>query len=250
MQDHENRVLFTGAFNKDQVTIHEIPSSRKIDQQLEEECIHQWELKKQEAEATGKLLWDSETYRFESFKSNKDHVQLVVSTIPFSIRKGMSEYKERITELGGGYSPQGMYTSSFVVTKDEKYVFIEDAGKYLDRRPVMFIGGVLSKTEKELKTGVDIFSEAEKECIEEAGCQQSDIASIVLNGGFMNISTNVGLVFTVSLNINFAELLERFKGGNDGEAKGLIAVQKDQIAEFGRSMDEKEIPKFVVAGLV
>jgi hypothetical protein len=244
-----NTIIFKRDYESNQVTINEVKSTRLIDQQLENDCAVEWQRNLKEAAETNKDVWDSEIYRFEGVQEDEG-LNLTLSTVPFSVRRPMNKFTERIVELGLDYSAKGMYSSCFVITCDGNYVFTEDGGKYLNRRKYMFIGGVLSKSEKELQTGEDLFGEAQKECFEEAGCWPEDIESTILNAGFITDSCNICLIFTMTLNLTFPQLVERFNQKNDGEAKALVCVEAHEISDFARRLDEKEHPKFIVKGLL
>ncbi len=243
-------IIFKHDYLPSQITFTEVPSSRKIDPILEASCKARWVELIHEAKESGKQIWDSETYRFELAQVGPDGLSLVLSTIPFSIWRSMNFVIDKVQQLGLSYSSKGMYSSCFFLTSDGKYVFIEDSGKYLNRRPIMFIGGVLSKSEKELKSGFDLFNEAEKEVIEEAGAHQEDIESTVLNAGYITESYNICLIFTIKLSITFDQLVERFNQNNDGEAKGLIGITKSGLSEFAKQLNKKELPKFELMGLI
>jgi len=244
------KILWNKQYSSEQVFLSEISSTRLIDETLEEKCHSQWEQLVTKAKAEGKHIWDSEVYRFESIDAKENLLDFKVSTIPFSIRRSMNSFVPEIEQLGFDYAARGMYTSCFIVTSDSKYVFIEDGGKYLDRRPIMFVGGVLSKSEKIIKDGTDLFNEAQKECIEETGCNQENIKSVYLNAGYITDSYSVCLLFTINLTCTFHELSQQFVLHNDGEAKNLIAVNESEIAPFGKSLHTKEHIKFILKGLL
>jgi hypothetical protein len=250
MTSQENIVIFQGNYSQDQVSIDEVESTRLINEDLESKCKDRWNESLQQAATEGKQIWDSTVYRYENSLVKEDSLELNLSTIPFSMRWSMNSFTADIATLGLEYAARGMYTSCFVITHDNKYVFIEDAGKHLNRRKYMFVGGTLSKTEKELDTGEDLFNEARKECIEEAGAKPADINSVVLNAGYITNSYSVCLIFTVTLNITFNELVERFNESNDGEAKGLIGVEKEELRKFALGLDVKEHVKFRLLGLI
>ena len=62
-----HQLIFDSLNNKhDSVFINEIPSTRKINENLETSSKKHWNELKKEADKARKLLWDSETYRFEA----------------------------------------------------------------------------------------------------------------------------------------------------------------------------------------
>jgi hypothetical protein len=250
MSDSNISVLFKGEYKQENVTLAEVASSRIIDPVLEAKCKAEWERSLEQARKEGKKRFEGETYRFESIEQHPGELSITMSTIPFSIRSSMNVFKDDLSRLGFTFAARGLFTSNVVITSDEKYVFIEDSGLYLNRRPIMFIGGVLSKSEKELHNGADLFEQARQECKEEVGCIDEDFTETKLIAGYITNSSSVCLLFKIRLSITFDELQERFNADNDGEAKNILGVSSEKIVEFGRTLDEKEHPKFWFAGLV
>lgn len=236
----ENTILFTGNYNSESVIIKEKLSTRKVDPTLEDLCQKEWHNKLEEARSKDKIIWESETYRFESCELNSGSLVLSMSTVPFSIRKTMKTFRELLSQKGSEYSPLGIYSSCMVLTSDNKYIFVEDSGKYLDRKPISYIGGVLSKSEKNVQNGADLFGEAIKECCEETGCSPENIENIVLNAGLTNRGFSVCLLFSIKLNIDFATLCEFFKHNSDGEVNRLIGVNKNDLPTFLSELDEDD----------
>lgn len=251
MTEQNYSILFTGEYSPEQVNIKEIPSTRKINSELEALCRQRWEEDVATATANGQLRFEGDVYRFEGILAQHDSLSLILSTIKFSIRSTINKFPDRLKVLGSDYTPKGMYSSLFITTKDGKYVFMADAGKYMGRRDVMFIGGVLSRSDQVLESGKELFEHARRECREETGCHNEDFAEIRLRAGFLTESSNICLLFSITLNLTVDELMKRFnEGKTDGEAKNLIFVDQNELATFALGLNPKEHPKFIIMDLL
>lgn len=251
MDDKSYKVVFgPQKIKPSKVFIEEISSTRNIDHNLEFLCKSDWINLKQESKRKGRLIWESEVYRFESINLTDGGLQLMVSTIPFSIRLTMNDHVKLVNQLGIKYAALGMYTSCFVVTLDNHYLFIEKSNKYHSNRKISFIGGILSKTEKELRSGNDLFEEVAKEVKEEIGVSSANIESIRLNAGYISKNFNFCLVFTVKIKKKLEEILRDFDHSNDGEAANIVYVKEEDLMIFAKErLPEKDFPKFEIMGL-
>lgn len=251
VESPEELFHFYEKMDLDTVTIYEQVSSRQIDFELEELCRTRWENILLEANEKGKMVWDSEVYRFEKAELNNNTLHLTVSTIPFSIRLAMNSFTTRVGKLGVEYAPLGMFTSCFVRTSDEKYLFIERSAKFFPDRKIAFIGGVLSKTEAVLTSKADLFAEAKKELSEEIYVEPDLVESIILRSGYITKSFNCCLIFDIRLRTSFGEVRKNFdKNANEGEAANVIGVTRDQLPEFVSALPKKEAVKFEIMGLL
>lgn len=244
------QVLFSGQWNSDSVSVSETTSSRVIDQNLESVAKETWQKMLREAFATSRKLWDSEIYRLEATEISEQGLSLSFSTIPFSIRLALNKHTEQIKHLGDTYAPKGLYTSCLVTTLDNRHVFIEKSDKYFTSKKYAWVGGVLSKTEKEILSGEDLFGVTKTEVKEELGISEEDVTSIKLLSGFLSENWNVCLLFMVHLNLTALELQERFAKNSDGEAVNLFFTEKDNLQKTIDIFDEKDRVKFAVLGLL
>lgn len=246
MKTKKYEILFKGSFLENQVSIDECSSTRVIDPTIEAEAKKYWDKMLADAQAQGKKLWDSDIYRFEKSEREKNTVHLELSTIPFSVRYAMNKLTADVAKLGPAYYPLGMFTSCLVKSADNKYVFIEKSDKYYANKRVPFIGGILSRSEKVLTSGGDLFDEVAKEIKEELGLDDMDIDSIVLRSGHRSENFNVCLLFEVHLNLSIAEIQEIFAHGGDGEAKKVLGMTKAELKTFIPTLEEKEQIKFEI----
>ena len=244
------QILFCSQLRAQNVTIGEISSSRLLDNNLEKLCESKWGEMLASAEAQGKKLWDSEVYRFESASVRNTLLSLKVSVISFSVRLAMNSYTMLIKSLGIKYAPLGMYTSCFMETSDGVFLFIEKSNKYFTTKRISFVGGVLSKTEKKLLVGDDLFNEVLKEIKEEIGIDSIDIKEHILRCGYITENYNICLLFEVTLNKSFEEVGRNFKDKTDDEATRLIGVKKSELATFMETLEKKDAVKFKILDLV
>jgi hypothetical protein len=218
--------------NPENLIIKEVLSTRKIDKDLEVFCKNTWNEMLVEAKKENKKLWDSEIYRFESISENINAVNLVISTIPYSTVVSMNKYIREVKTFDASFEPLGMFTSCFVKTSDDKYLFIEKSNKYFTKKKISFIGGTLSKTEKEIHKGADLFGEVIKEVKEELGLSEEDVESVVFRSMYETKNLSICLLFEVILNCSFEQVKIKFDQGNDGEAVRVIAVDSIKLFDF------------------
>jgi len=243
-------ISFSGNWRADSVLISEQKSSRHEDKDLSMKAIKSWKATKDEAESKGQKIWDSLVYRFESCLISNDSIKLQISTIPFSIRYGMNKFTEEIKMLGLSYSPKGMYASCLVKTKDNRFVFIEKSNKYVTNKKFAWVGGVLSKSETEIKTGSDLFQAVAKEVIEELGIDFNDISNFHLQIGYLTENWNFCLLFSLQINLTKQDVQNKFNAHSDGEASQLVFLDVDNIESDIHLFDSKDQKKFVLLDLI
>jgi hypothetical protein len=228
----KNSLLTKPISNPESLIIRDVVSTRKIEKDLEVFCKNTWNEMLVEAKNENKKLWDSEIYRFESVSESDNIVHFEISTIPFSVVLSMNKYIKQGLDFNKALAPLGMFTSCFVKTSDDKYLFIEKSNKFYTKKKISFIGGTLSKTEKVIKNGGDLFGEVKKELIEELGLKDRDIEDIVLLSVYKTKNLSVCLLFDVELKCGFDEVQTKFNFENDGEAVRIIDVDSRDLSEF------------------
>ncbi len=203
-----------------------------------------------EARTTNRLLWDSETYRFENATMHDGTLSLALSTIPFSIRFGMNEHTERVKDLGIAYAAMGMFTSCLVQTSDAASVFIEKSDKYFTRKKYAWVGGVLSKMERVLRSGGDLFGALEDEVMEELGVGAQVFDGQSLRAGYLTENWNVCLLFSQTISLSARQLQQRFEQAGDGEAKRLMCIPASELRQQACIFEERDQVKFAILDLL
>ncbi len=231
----KNNLLTKPISNPESLIIRDVVSTRKIDKDLEVFCKNMWNEMLVEAKNENKKLWDSEIYRFESISESGDIIDLEISTIPFSAVVSMNKYIKEADDFDISFAPLGMFTSCFVKTSDDKYLFIEKSNKFYTKKKISFIGGTLSKTEKVIKNGIDLFGEVIKEIKEELGLSEEDIETVIFNNAYETKNFSVCLLFDVMLNCSLEQIKNKFNLQNDGEAVRIIDVDSNKLSEFSET---------------
>ncbi len=243
-------ILFSGSWQAGSVLISEQESSRHEDEDLNLKIIKSWETTKSEAELKGQKIWDSLVYRFENCLISNDCIKIQISTIPFSVRYEMNKFTEEIKMLGLSYSSKGMYASCLVKTKDEHFVFIEKSNKFVTTKKFAWVGGVLSKSEKEIKNGSDLFQAVSKEITEELGIDFDNISNFRLRIGYLTENWNFCLLFSLQTNLTRQEVQNKFNTHSDEEASQLVFIGADNIKSRINLFDSKDQKKFVLLELI
>jgi hypothetical protein len=233
------------------LSIKEVSSSRSINEKLEEKCRVKWKNILKDAEENNQMIWDSEVYRFEGIAKNGDGFELSVSTIPFSVRYSMNSFTNDISKLGIEYAPLGMFASCFLLTADNKYVFIEKSGKYHSSRKYSFVGGILSKSEREVRKEKDILKEVKKEIREEVGIEEGDISSIELKAGYITQNFNFCLVVRAKIDKDFDNVVRKFDEMDVDESFSLVGINKEELPDFAEEkLLAKDMPKLELLNLI
>ena len=224
------KFTFQGKFPAHVIYWQEVASTRKIDSRLEKLAEQEWKKLVRKCKKEGRRIWDSQLYRLEKLENYAGKVSFTVSTIPFSVRIGLRKFSGEIKKKGLAYAPLGMFTRCLVKSREGKFLFIEKSDKYFATRKFSWIGGVLSKTEREIKGGDDLFAETKKEIKEETGARE--IEEIFLKGGYVTQSFNFCLFFEARLRETVPQLRQRLKHLRQPETKRLIVVDEEEMGEF------------------
>ena len=243
------KIVFTSDLRSDKVNIKEIASRRRVGNELEKISKNKWKQLVIKAKSDGKKLWESEVYRFETVKFSGGNLNFTVSTIPFSVRLGMNSFTDRVKKLGLDFASLGLFSSCFVLTKDKKYLFIEKSDKYYTNRKYSFIGGVISKSERVLKNGQDLFGVVAKEIVEESTISPSKIRNLRLRDGYITENYNFCLLFEAELKVTFKELKESFSKKKIDEALNIIGIGRKELPDFIKKLPDKDLPKFEILNL-
>lgn len=242
-------ILFNNqAWREEDVVVSEVSSSRELDEKLEDLSQATWQSMTEEASLKGQKLWDSEIYRLEN--AEESGRVLSFSTIPFSTRIGMNSHSGYVKELGLAYAPKGLYTSCVVSTTDGHYIFIEKSKAYFTKKKYAWVGGILSKTERRISSGKDLFGTVRTEVTEELGAQEEDVVANILSSGYISENWNVCLLFEIELNLRVDELQNLFKKQSDDEAVALLCIKQNSLLKEIDLFDNKDKVKFAVLGLV
>ena len=241
------KILFKGNYSPEKIIWDEVASSRKIDDNLEKACKRYWKEMQDSAKKENKKLWDSDVYRLEKVDFTGNNLCFEVSTIPFSFRLAANKFTDTITNLGSEHGAFGMYSSCFVISKDNYLVFIEKSDNLFTTRKVSFVGGIFIKSEKEIIDGHDLFNAVIREIKEETGVDNKNVTNLALKAGYVSENYNVCLIFEAKIDISFNEIVRRFKPENYEETKRIFGFKATKPG-LSLLFPEKDYPKFIISG--
>lgn len=226
-------IIVKGVFKSKQIYIfHSKKGNRKINKALESKCKKIWSEIKKESYKSGKEVWDSIVYRLNNIEVRNDAIRLHLGTIPFSTRLALNQCTNDLITLGEGYHPMALYTSVFVKTKDNYYVFIEKSDKLHSNRRTSFVGGILSKSEKIVNNGQDLFESVRNELVEELGLDIDKLRRFRMLGGFINRTLNVCLLFKCNLSLGMKDVEKAFCVNHEQEVDKLIFMKDIKKKHF------------------
>jgi len=226
-------VYCLGSFPESQINIlPEVTSSRLTNLILDKKLIGSWKELQKKAAKNNKKIWESELYRLERVCVFDGNLDIVLSTIPFSVRKMTTSFLSEVLNLGEGYFSKGMFSSIFVKTTDNLYSFLKKSDRYESRNNYSFVGGTYSKTEKIIRNSHDFFESAKKEMYEEINITPENIIFFNLISVFITSQTHVCCLFYCSLNLSSGELTKKYQSNHDRESSELIELPVEKIMGF------------------
>lgn len=246
----EIKILFQGNWTEKDIVIKEVPTTRKTDTKLEERISTDWRDVLEQAAKTKREIWDSALYRLEEVIAVDNSLHFKLSTIVFSARLMMKKYTAEIKRLGFEYSPRGIFNSCLVETTDGYFVFIKKSQKYFSTKEYAWVGGVLSKDEREIKSGQDLFASARREVVEELGVSFLQIDETVLKIGYLTENWNVCLLFSIKLSLSKTEVLEIFRSNSDGEAADLVFLNTDNKSDLLAKFEAQDRTRLALSGII
>lgn len=225
------RVLYKGKLKSHQIKIVSGNSPFSIPGDLREKVEKLWKQEKRKAKEKRAELFNSKIYRLEELNYSGKDLSLTLGTLPYSFQKITKYLINEIIKQSKDYYPNGLFTTSLILTKDGKYVF-GNRGKTMSKNKKDMIGGVLSKQENIVRNGKDIFKAIIQELHEEINVDKEHIREIYLSGVISTNLLKVGLLFYVELNFTSSELQRAFLHRKDKEMNSLVFINKRRLKSF------------------
>lgn len=229
----EPRALVQGAFGPDDIIVtFSEQSNRLTNNTIDRQVDELWEQVRTAAEAKGKRIWNGITYRTNSVTQLSDgRVSVEFAPLDYKTRECVIQIPGYY-ELPETYWRKGAYTSSFVKTADNYYVFGELSGRSLNQNRVDVLGGIIDE-ELHVRSGNDLFTSLYKEIEEESAIPAQSIKTSFLNSIFLNHNTNVGFHFSVQLFDSKDVVEQRFRAqAADEDVKGLVFIPEQEVFDF------------------
>lgn len=243
------KILAKGCWGWEKVNIsEETVTTRKIDKNVEDLLDKYWLELQENSLKNNKQIWDSLLYRLENISINdiSNDLSLTLSTINFSTRKAITNYLDRIMELGEDYFSKGMFSSIFVETKDNKFCFLKNSGKFETRNTYSFPGGAISKSEQLINSGNDLFLTAFRELNEELNISDKDFNNLRLISIYLTIHTHICCLFYLKLDLTQQQLEEIYNSFEHSESSEIIFLNFDEIKDFLSQNIHHDIIKYEV----
>lgn len=244
------KIIFKATIPVQQIKIKRInSSSREINTELETKLKMVWENTLKKAKEEGARAWDSQMYRLENSEYSDNSLFLSISTIPYSIATSTTDYKKEIIALGEKYYTNGLFVSSLVKTKDNKFIFGNLSGNTINQNKIDLVGGVLSQDERQLESGNDLLEVLLTELTEEINVSRNEVSLSNVIGMIMTDKFQISIVFSTELNITSEKVKSKYELHNDNEFKELIFIDQDNLPNYLLALEgyKSKIPELLRA---
>ncbi|MDW9817154.1 hypothetical protein GOB25_19175 [Sinorhizobium meliloti] len=223
-------IIFSGRVEAENITVNHLPTTKNRSSELEDNLDRLWDEEVAEMTDKGRKIWNAELYRLEDFRYSCSSLSVDLSTI--EIKEIHASRLSGESDLGESYRPRSIFVASFIETNDGKFVFGRTNANTLTAGRIDLIGGSLSKTERPVTNGADLFRSALSEIEEELNVGAVDVKSGHLCAIVKTPRSFVGMIFHVRLNIDLAQFDRRFRARNNDEITEAVAVDRNDLSSF------------------
>jgi 8-oxo-dGTP pyrophosphatase MutT (NUDIX family) len=224
-------LLFSESVEIENIVVNLLPSTKKRSAALDRDLNALWDEEVAEMTAKGRKIWNAELYRLENFQCIDTSLVLDLSTIEVKEIHAAHRLPGE-GDLGESYRPNNIFVASFIETKDQKFIFGRTNTNTLNAGRIDLIGGSLSKTERPVVTGDDLFHSALSEIEEELNVPFSDVNSGYLCAILRTPRSYVGMIFHIRLNIDLAQFESRFRIRENDEITDAVVVDESELGSF------------------
>lgn len=186
------------------------------------------------AKESGKLAFDADTFRLDTYRIDNHELYLEVSNLRFSKRKPLKDMVSELIPLGEAYFPKGMSIGGFIKTTDDKYIFGQRNGRSLTKTTQDFIGGIVQP--EKLDSGRDLFGANYQEIDEELNIPKSKITSMCLLGVVLSNTSDVICVMDTHLSLTLAEVNMLFRDRKDAEMDSIVVIEKKALEQYMQTL--------------
>ena len=224
-------LLFSESVEIENIVVNHLPSTKKRSDALNRDLDALWDEEVAEMTAKGRKIWNAELYRLENFQCIDTSLVLDLSTI--EVKEIHASHRlPGEADLEDSYRPNNIFVASFIETKDQKFIFGRTNTNTLNAGRIDLIGGSLSKTERPVVTGDDLFLSALSEIEEELNIPLSDVGSGHLCAILKTPRSYVGMIFHIRLNLDLPQFESLFHNRENDEITEAVVVDESELGSF------------------
>lgn len=224
-------IIFSGRVEAENITVTHLPTTKNRSSELAHNLDRLWDEEVAEMTAKGRKIWNAELYRLEDFRYSCSTLSVDLSTI--EVREIHASIRlSGESDRGESYRPRSIFVASFIETSDGKFIFGRTNANTLTAGRIDLIGGSLSKTERPVTNGADLFRSALSEIEEELNVGAVDVESGHLCAILKTPRSFVGMIFHVRLNIDLVQFERRFRARDNDEITEAVAVDRNDLSSF------------------
>jgi len=231
-------ILARGRFAPSQVEVRFDPTPRPTTPDLDQSIQREWDQRKREADAAGRLLFNGSLLRYLSHRADANRFDLLVGPTCYRDFLGTNLYqRHRVAEIGWHRFANPVGTTATLIARDRMLVLGRRSNQVAWHAGYLHtFGGALEEVDRGDAPTVDAFAAVRRELTEEAGLVAEDIEDLNCVGLIRDREIHQPeLLFEARINLTFAELLPRCRNAESAnEHVGLAAVgaHPDNIVPF------------------
>jgi 8-oxo-dGTP pyrophosphatase MutT (NUDIX family) len=224
-------LLLTDAIDIKNIVIRHLPTSKTRSAALHQNLDSLWHDIVAEMQEKGRKIWNAELYRLEALTRTDTALHVDLSTIEVkeihASQRIAGEY-----DLGESYCTCNIFVASFIETSDGYFIFGRTNTNTLNAGRIDLIGGALSKSERIVETGDDLFLAAIAEIEEELNVPREAVQSGRLCAILKTPRSYVGVIFHARLDLNRKGFEEHFGARENDEITEAILVERSELGAF------------------
>lgn len=241
-----SKILVSGQFYKKDIfiTFNET-SNRKINRQVESTLNSIWQKLYADAVEAGKVVYDGDNFRLDSYNIEQDKLNLKISPLKFSTLVSLRENLDELKKLGEEYYPKNLSIGGFIKTTDNKYIFGQKSTKIMSMSSADFIGGMLDGLRSIDSEG--LFIKHEEEVFEETGVSSQHFVESYIVGMILGHKAGVSIITSTLLDLSSMEVQSIFDKYNQEEISKLVFIDQKDLKSYLESFEgyKKESAKLI-----
>ncbi len=222
-------ILAAGRFTPAQLHVLYQPTPRATTPELDALIQSEWTIRKAEADAAGRLLFNGALLRYLSHDAQPDRFQLNVGPTNYQDFLGTNLYqRHRLNDFGWHRFSNPVGTTATLIAEGGMLIFGRRSNQVAWHAGYLHtFGGALEEIDRGDAPTVDAFAAVRRELTEEAALAADDIKDLICVGLVRDREIHQPeLLFEARINLPFAELLHRWRTAESAnEHIGLAAVE-------------------------